>query len=137
MLVNVVHPQKIAWSLLLPWGQVENQSPIVFISADSAYMLFVEDEAVFVDVRDTADYQLDHIPGAVSLTLMQYYHQPDRIARWERELPYVFYCFEAGCPEAEQLAEEFARSGFSRLMILYEGYAEWLARQYPVEKGEE
>jgi len=86
---------------------------------------------VILDARPKADYELDHIPGAIS---MPFFEVEQRYKELPRDKWIVAYC---ACPRAEsqEAVRVLKEKGFQKVKVLYEGYFEWLARGYPVEKG--
>lgn len=130
--VNQLAPEGIRWQLLLLRGNTAVN--IVFVSADSAFVLFAEGRAKFIDVRPREEFDIDHIPGAISLPLLEYLHQPDYLQRFDPQTTYIFYCFDPECEDTGALAREFGVNGFRNVLILYGGFSAWLERGYPVEE---
>ncbi len=83
---------------------------------------------IILDARPKQDYDMDHIEGAIS---MPFFEVEERYEELPKDTWIVTYC---ACPRAE--AEEAARilqeNGYTKLKVLYDGYFEWLARDYPV-----
>ncbi|HET9375278.1 MAG TPA: rhodanese-like domain-containing protein [Chthoniobacterales bacterium] len=81
---------------------------------------------LWVDARSEADYQMEHIPGAVSLN-------PDN---WSEELPRfldlwrppekaVVYCSAASCDTSREIADRLRRSGVDPVYYLKGGWEAW------------
>jgi cytochrome c oxidase cbb3-type subunit 3 len=122
-----------------PAAQPASAGPEPDFSSDTPYVSVDElkqayDQGanmVILDARPAQDYQMDHISGAIS---MPFYEVEDRHSELPRDTWIVTYC---ACPRAE--AEEAARilrdNGFTKVKVLYDGYFEWLGRDYPVTQG--
>ena len=133
-IINQVYSDGIPWALLKPRVEFAPVDvDVSVISADSAFALFTGGEAGFIDIRSQEEFEIDRIPGAVSLTLSNYYQSPEIVNQFDRESCYIFYCFEEPCPEASSLAREFAINGFKQVAVLYGGFSAWLERGFPVE----
>jgi rhodanese-related sulfurtransferase len=86
---------------------------------------------VLVDARAALAYRAGHIPGAVSLPpdpkskLLEPFasqHPPNT--------PIVIYCASSDCTQSDTLASLLAtRFGYTQLLILSGGYAEYLAME--------
>lgn len=89
-------------------------------------------EMVFVDARTQGDFEYGHIPGAINVP----YFDP---LPYMRELPrdriIISYC---ECPHAEavQTAEALLDNGFTRVKVIDEGLAGWLAEGGELEATE-
>ncbi len=88
---------------------------------------------IILDARPKPDYELDHIAGAIS---MPFFEVEQRYKELPKDKWIVAYC---ACPraEAEHAAKVLLAKGFQKVKVMYEGYFEWLARQYPVVEGRE
>lgn len=132
--VNQFYSEGIRWFLLKPRiYSGESIGSLQFISADSAFALHLHGEASFIDVRAGEDYEIDHIPGAISIPLLDYYKSPDMLQQLNKQVRYILYCFEPECREVNALAVEFIHNKFNNIAILHGGFSEWLEKGYPVE----
>ncbi len=130
--VNQVLPEGIRWKLLLPrWNS--HKGDIDFISVDSALTLYMEGQVQFVDVRPAEEFEIDHLPGAISFPFLDYFRAPDRLSQLDTSRHYILYCFEPECDEAVSLAGEFTAGNFPHVALLIGGFSAWLERGYPVE----
>lgn len=86
---------------------------------------------IILDARPKQDYEMDHISGAIS---MPFFEVEQRYNELPRDTWIVAYC---ACPraESEEAVSILQEKGFKKVKVLYEGYFEWLARGYPVAKG--
>jgi rhodanese-related sulfurtransferase len=132
--VNQFYSEGIRWGLLKPrFYNDELNQRIQSISADSAFALHLQGEAFFIDTRPAEEYKIDHIPAAISISLLSYYKSPDILNGLDKQNNYILYCFEPECREANALAVEFVHHRFANVFVLSEGFSEWLERGYPVE----
>ncbi len=86
---------------------------------------------IILDARPKQDYEMDHIAGAIS---MPFFEVEQRYTELPRDTWIVTYC---ACPraEAQEAADILQQKGFKKVKVLYDGYFEWLARNYPIAKG--
>jgi rhodanese-related sulfurtransferase len=121
---------------------MERSGPEPNFSLDGSLYISIEDvkreldrgaDFIILDARPKPDYELDHIAGAIS---MPFFEVEQRYKELPRDKWIVTYC---ACPraEAEHAAKILLDKGFQKVKVMYEGYFEWLARQYPVAKGSE
>lgn len=130
--VNQVLPEGIRWKLLLPrWERSSRE--VAYISVDSAFTLYMNGQVQFVDVRPAEEFEIDHLPGAISLPLMEFFRAPERLEQLDTSRQYMLYCFEPQCEEATSLAGEFTAGKFPHVALLIGGFSAWLERGYPVE----
>ncbi|MFQ5595960.1 MAG: rhodanese-like domain-containing protein [Anaerolineae bacterium] len=87
---------------------------------------------IILDARPKQDYDMDHIAGAIS---MPFFEVEQRYKELPSDTWIVTYC---ACPraEAQEAANILQQKGFNKVRVFYEGYFEWLARDYPIAKGE-
>ena len=87
---------------------------------------------IILDARPKQDYDMDHIAGAIS---MPFFEVEQRYEELPGDTWIVTYC---ACPraEAQEAANVLQQKGFKKVRVFYEGYFEWLARDYPIDKGE-
>lgn len=116
-----------------PAKQVE----ALFTTLPDAKALFDKKAAIFVDSRHRDDYDIEHIPGALSL----YYEDLDKL--YDRELgtipkdkAIVTYCSDPQCETAIKLADALVARGHTRVFILLEGLPGWKDAGYPAKMGE-
>lgn len=130
--INQVHPQGIRWSLLKPLPPAAPGARLGDVSIEDAFFLFLEAKARFIDVRPREEYAIDHVPGAFSLPPADYYRAPALIENIERTATLVIYCFDSQCSEAGIMAQELHDLGFQEVLVLTDGFSEWLEKGFPV-----
>ncbi|TWI87894.1 rhodanese-related sulfurtransferase [Chitinophaga japonensis] len=105
----------------------ENKLAYEMDAADLFEALNNGERIIVIDARSTEGYELEHIPGAVSL--------PHRTmdaattAHLDRDVLYVTYCDGIGCNASTKGALKLARLGF-RVKELMGGLDWWKRDQY-------
>ena len=134
LFINQIYSEGIRWSLLKPqFANSENDSSILFISADSAFLFQMEGDVTFIDVRTKEEFEVDRIPGAISIPLFSYYKSPEVLEELDPEHRYILYCFDPECLEAKSLAREMVNHQFKNVMVIHSGFSGWLEMGFPVE----
>ena len=90
------------------------------ISVKAAKEALEKREAIFVDIRDPASYQDDHIPGAI--------HVNDEnvgafIATADKTRPHIIYCYHGN--NSQGGAAYFEDNGFEDVYSMAGGFSEW------------
>jgi rhodanese-related sulfurtransferase len=81
---------------------------------------------LWVDARPEADYQLEHIPGAVSLNPDNWSEQlPRFLDLWRPPEKAVVYCSAASCETSREIADRLRRSGVDPVYYLKGGWEAW------------
>jgi rhodanese-related sulfurtransferase len=87
-------------------------------------------DVVLIDVRPAADFQSEHLPGAINV--------PRAMIR-KAELPknklLMLYCGSASCMASHQAAQDLVAQGYTNVSVLDGGLAAWAAKSYPVTTG--
>lgn len=99
------------------------------------------DDIVFVDVRESEEYAVGHIPGAIAAPIgtLEHATDADSIARNDalveaRELLIVVYCEDGR--RSRQAAEQLLMLGFSRIYWLVDGLKSWQSNGLPLLRKE-
>jgi rhodanese-related sulfurtransferase len=85
-----------------------------------------------VDVRDAAQFDAGHIPGARNVPLDSL---PSSFYTLPKDKMIVPYCTDLACGMSTQAALELAQKGF-RVQRLIGGIAEWSRRGFAIEASE-
>ena len=89
------------------------------------------DEVIVLDARPVSEYEAGHIAGAISVPV-------DELQKRLRSLPsdkeYVAYCRGPYCVYADRAVELLLKSR-RRARRLAEGFPEWRAAGFPIERG--
>ena len=104
----------------------------ITIDTARAKTLF-DSSAIFVDVRNEADWEAGRIPGAIHLELDKVFTEASlsAVARPDQEV--VMYCNGTKCPRSSQAAASAVGWGFTRVYYYRLGLPDWQAAGYPVE----
>jgi rhodanese-related sulfurtransferase len=138
ILFNQVNRHGIRWHVLMySLRRISHQQNFNYISADSAYALHIEGRGRFIDIRSYDDFLLDHIPGALSAPYFEILKRPDLLQYKSDDMAVVCYGFNPEDRKVRQVADLLKRKGFSKVFVLYGGFAEWIEMGYPVAKMDE
>jgi rhodanese-related sulfurtransferase len=100
-----------------------------FVSADEVRRALAERRRIIIaDARSPADWQLEHIPGAISAP----YYDTARLARIPNDGTWVIaYC---ACPHhaSGEVVDHLRARGFKNTAVLDEGILVWKQRGYPL-----
>ena len=104
------------------------------ITVDSARAKTLFDNgAIFIDVRNSADWEAGRIPGAVHLDLDKGFTANALRAVARPDQAVVLYCNGTKCPRSSQAAASAVSWGFTRVFYYRLGFPDWQAVGYPVE----
>lgn len=102
--------------------------PLPEVSAEHAYRMWSEQEAVIVDVRSEVEYQGSRIPGALHVPSGRLLSALDRLPR-DRTL--IVHC--AAGDRSVAASSALLANGFSRVFNLQRGLEDWRAEGLPLE----
>lgn len=133
IIVNQFLPQGIRFPILLtsiPCPFTKNSERI---SPYDALKLLNEKKTVFVDVRSEYEFELDHIPTALTLSIIDFMSKPKLIDNYtgNRELPAILYSAKGRDDNIELLARTLKGKGLTKVMILDGGFELWLKKGFP------
>jgi rhodanese-related sulfurtransferase len=108
----------------------------LFTTLPDAKALFDRKAAVFVDARHKEDYDLEHVPGALSIFVDDLGKLYDgALGAIPKDKILVTYCSDPQCETAIKLADALVARGHTRVFILLEGLPGWKGAGYPTDKG--
>ena len=137
ILVNQFHNNGIRWNiLLLSLPEFSHQPEWTTVSTDSAFFLFLQQEVCFIDIRHQDEFEIDRIPGSISLPFLDYFDNTDLMDDRDRESAYILYDFQRHSKSIRLVAKQLVKDGFRHIYVMQGGYIEWLDRKYPVEGGD-
>ena len=129
--------QGIRWPiLLLALPRAENALDLTTIPVEEAQDLLLQNQALFIDIRPQIEFEIDHIPGALSMPFTQYFGQKNLLETHEKAEIIIVYGFEPLNKEVNLFVEQFVKQGFNRAQILRGGFAAWIENRYPLETGD-
>lgn len=84
------------------------------------------DSAVIIDARQTADYDMGHIEGAINIpTTLCAAGRSAKLGNAPKDGRVIIYCQSAGCPYAGIVAANLTEDGFSNTAIYKGGWVDW------------
>lgn len=114
----------------------EEFSGLVFISLPEAENLWSGGEAVVVDSRSREEYASGHIPGAISIPLIEVKEGSDYLFnRLPPDRQIVVYCEGGSCQTSLALAKLLYSKGYRNVKVFSGGWEEWLKAGLPVENN--
>ncbi len=92
---------------------------------------------LLVDARSAEEYQLGHIPGALSLPLDAFDATYPRVSpQLAKSKLLIIYCSGGSCGTSEELAKKLAEAGVGKdLAIFADGLPGWMRAKLPVKSG--
>ena len=87
-----------------------------------------------VDVRDTPDYQKEHIVGAVHLLIPEMTRESVE-ALFGKQDVIVTYSLDINCPAKNIAAQKLMDWGFTNVLAYQGSWMEWKEAGYPIEEG--
>jgi len=106
----------------------------VKIELKAVKQLHAADAALFVDARETWEFDEGHIPGALSLPHEEVITDPERLEQIDTGgRPIVAYCGGGTCEVSLTLANELILIGHPRVAVYMGGFPEWVGAGYAVE----
>jgi rhodanese-related sulfurtransferase len=87
-------------------------------------------DLVVLDARSAEDYAAGHIPGALSVPLLDL---PKKMSTLPKGKTIVAYCGNITCSLAPKAALALAEAGFT-VKELFGGFATWKEKGFPVQK---
>jgi rhodanese-related sulfurtransferase len=114
-----VHPRRPVWDISAPSdGEVLPQTALAW-----------KEKALWLDARSAADFNRDHVPGAMLLneddwdTLL-----PRVLDAWTKDRIIVVYCSNLGCEASKEVAARLRHDArLPRVYVLKGGWEAWLA----------
>ena len=129
---NLLNPNGIHPALLTVDG-LHTPTEAKFISVELAFPEILSNELIPVDVRTKEEFDIDHLPSAISLPYQDFIRSPEIALQLDRNMPYVLYCFDPDCYEAKTILQYLQSNGYENIAILQEGMSGWLEYGFPVE----
>jgi rhodanese-related sulfurtransferase len=100
------------------------------VTLNQAYVAFLQEEAVFVDVRPLGDYNAGHIPQSVSMPTSSL---EGRYSRLDPEAWVIVYGEAVDEADSAAAAEFLLEQGFEHVSTLFGGIQTWVAAGRPVD----
>lgn len=104
------------------------------IDADTLQGLMDAEMVVVLDARTSEKYDSGHIPGAISLPIVDFQQKYEAVAPLLQEnKSIVAYCIGVHCIDSAMLAKELHQKGHKEIFVFKGGIEEWLQLGYSVE----
>jgi rhodanese-related sulfurtransferase len=87
--------------------------------------------AVLIEVLPKTAYDLEHLPGAISLPLEEL--TPDSVRALDPDRPTIAYCYDYQCDLSARAAHRLETLGFSEVYDYTASKVAWMAMGLPVE----
>ena len=106
---------------------------VKIISRDELKKKFDENESFkLLDVRDTPDYEKEHITGAVHILISEM-NEAILHKMFNPNDLIITYSLDFDCPASKIAAEKLQTFGFSNTLRYRGGWKEWKDSNYPTE----
>jgi rhodanese-related sulfurtransferase len=112
------------------------QKPVepVAITIEQAEKLYNSTNALFIDARYEAEYNLGHIKGSINIPLKRYDAHKFKLDNIPKNRLIITYCDGRGCDLSIDLAQKINELGYTNIKIFYGGWMDWKEKNYPIEK---
>ena len=108
----------------------------IVISLEEARSLYETGQAVFLDARPEAWYDMGHIKGAKSLPTEQAPTLIGSVLKGQpKDTALIAYCDGELCELSHDLALALLEKGFTNVRVLVNGWTLWSEAGLPVEEG--
>ena len=105
------------------------------ISQQDALTLLNEKKANFVDTRAELEFDMDHVPGAVSVSYYDFFSNPKLIDAYNGDLALtaIVYGLKDEIINEPLIARFLKSKGVKEVRILEGGFELWTKNNYPVD----
>ena len=110
--------------------QRENSESLNSVSLDELEAMIRDGNVLLMDVRPYAEYELDHITGAISVPMDELLYC---LKDFSKEQEIIAYCRGPFCVLADDAVKILTENGF-KVRRLNEGYPEWKMRQLEINQ---
>ena len=108
-------------------------SGVKTVTPEVATQLYNRENALFVDIRNNAEYRKSHLPGAFNMPSTEVEQLLDKLRRNHQDQPLIVY--DATGLQANKTARRLAKAGFQTVYQLKTGLSGWEGAGYPMERG--
>jgi rhodanese-related sulfurtransferase len=108
------------------------------LTLDDVVQVHGQSGVVFLDGRESVDYDDGHIRGAVSLPFYEAADVFPRVRETLQAAEYIIvYCEGKDCEVALFIATDLSEAGYDSVAVYAGGYDEWAAAGFPTDRMEE
>lgn len=118
---------------LTPGAAVDEDVPfegVERVTLNQAYVAFLQEEAVFIDVRPRSEYAAGHIPRSVSIPMTGLER---RYGELDAQAWVIVYGEAADESDSAAAADFLLDQGFERVSVVFGGIEAWVAAGHPVD----
>ena len=95
---------------------------------------FDNKKAIFVDARESEEFEIGHITGAINIPFDYYDEYMDTIDALKYDNVFIIYCSGGECSLSLDLADIFfGDKGFENVFVFEGGLPAWQEAKYPTE----
>ena len=110
----------------------ENMTEPMMINLEFAKYLFDEKSAIFIDARDSEDYEAGHIENAINIPYDYYEDYEEVMDGLDDDGIYIIYCSGEECSLSIDLADHlYNEELIDKLLIFEGGWPQWRDAGYP------
>jgi len=113
--------------------EVTELSEPAAIHLNQAYK-FYQQNVLFIDAREPADYQYAHIKNAINIPFDHFDEYKHLLNNIDKDRTIITYCAGTDCDLSILLSNILFEMGYKKVYIFFGGWNEWLEANYPIEK---
>lgn len=92
--------------------------------------------ATIIDARDSGEYVVGHIPGAINLPYDQVITDPEKLEKFDAQgKPIIVYCGGGTCELSMNLGFALVNAGKKKVLVYMGGWPEWSTSGNPIAMG--
>ena len=137
--VNVARPEPLPWWSDYAAKRVEEtvKKGLDVLAPAEALAAWAAKDRLFVDARDSDEFAMGHIPGAVNIPAEALLTGLDAavaaVPGLAKDRPLAVYCSNLACPKSREVAQGLKDMGFTNPAVVPEGLEGWKAAGGQVE----
>lgn len=132
-LEDAPHPLRYAWSEHV--SRSAQEKGMRTVTLEEAREIAITFSHILFDARKPTDFQAGHLPGAMSLSLLDFDALfPSVEPLLTPEQPVLVYCSGEDCDESLKLGEMLIELGYTNLTLFAGGMKAWQEAGYEVER---
>jgi rhodanese-related sulfurtransferase len=135
--MRALDPHPLKWNYA--WGEhverAAQEKGMRTVTREEAREIATTFSHILLDARKTADFATGHLPGAMSLPLLEFNEKFSEISMLlTPEQPIVVYCSGHECDESLKLGEILINAGYTNIALFAGGMTAWIEAGYEVER---
>ncbi|MEW6279540.1 MAG: rhodanese-like domain-containing protein [Candidatus Eremiobacterota bacterium] len=117
-------------------GPVEFEAGLGALSVEQVRSYLGLRKAVPVDARAHTAFLDAHLPGAGSLPSVEFEAYAKQLSVVPKSTMLIVYCDDRSCGAEQRVARRLTHLGYYNVYTMPDGIRGWMARGYPVERGQ-